>query len=558
MNLNTIANPYPRLHPHAIRKRRTWGRQLAAAAAFLILAACASPGGPGAERIVEGFFGGVAVDEPRAALIGRDVLAAGGSAADAAVAVYFALSVTMPSSASLGGGGVCLVHDAASATTKALEFLARRPGSIPPTANRPSAVPGNPRGFFALHSKYGRLRWEQLVAPAENLARFGDRVSRAFAHDLGAVEAALMGDSETRRVFGAADGQRLVREGEFLAQVDLAGVLSRLRVKGPGDFYGGPLASTLRDAVMEAGGSLSLDDLRLYTPRWLETIRLPFGNQTVHLAPPPAAAGGVAAQLWAILANDDRYQDATGAERPHLLAEAMLRTYADRGRWMADDGTSVEDPSALIAKDRIEAVMSGYRTDRHGPAEGLRPAPRGRPENPAATTFVTVDRDGSAVACALTLNNLFGTGRVARGTGIVIAAMPGQGGRGATSLGPMMVLNQIVNEFYFAAAAAGGVTAPTALINVALGTLIEGRRLEEAMAARRLHHGGVPDLVHYEQGYDRESLRHLLERGHRIAATGALGRVNAVHCPLGIPSNPKSCTVRADPRGFGLAAGAEE
>ena len=142
--------------------------------------------------LIEGFLGGVAADEPRAALIGRDVLSAGGSAADAATAVYFALAVTLPSSASLGGGGVCLVHDTPSARTEAIRFLARRPADVPPGTARPSAVPGNPRGFFALHSKYGVLRWEQVVAPAEGLARFGTPVSRALARDLKQVGTALL------------------------------------------------------------------------------------------------------------------------------------------------------------------------------------------------------------------------------------------------------------------------------------------------------------------------------------------------------------------------------
>ena len=103
---------------------------------------------------VSGFLGGVAADEPRAALIGRDVLSAGGSAADAATAVFFALSVTMPSSASLGGGGVCLAYDNRTKKTEALDFLPRAPRAIPAGTPRPSAVPGNVRGFFVLHAKY--------------------------------------------------------------------------------------------------------------------------------------------------------------------------------------------------------------------------------------------------------------------------------------------------------------------------------------------------------------------------------------------------------------------
>jgi gamma-glutamyltranspeptidase/glutathione hydrolase len=257
------------------------------------------------------------------------------------------------------------------------------------------------------------------------------------------------------------------------------------------------------------------------------------------------------------LTRDDDYDDAGDDERPHLFVEAALRAFADRGRWMGDDGTSRVGPGDLTSKTRLDALMANYRPDRHPPAAQLDPAPVPRLENPAATSFVVLDRQGSAVACALTMNNLFGNGRVAPGTGIVLAMPPGPGGRGPFSLGPMMVVNEHVNEFYFAAAAAGGVTAPTALLSVAVATLVGGKPLEEAMRAPRLHHGGAPDLVYFEQGYDRDRLGTLTGRGHRVGATHALGRVNAAFCSGALPPKPETCTVRTDPRGFGLAASAD-
>ncbi len=507
--------------------------------------------------IVEGFLGGVAADEPRAALIGRDVLSAGGTAADAATAVYFALSVTLPSSASLGGGGVCLVHDATSARTEALRFLVRRPAAVPPGTARPTAVPGNPRGFFALHSKYGVLRWAQLVAPAESLARFGTPVSRALAHDLGQVGDALLAEPGNRTLFGRRDGQGVLREGDFMTQVGLAAQLSRLRSLGPGDFYVGRLARTLVNAVAQAGGSLSAGDLRSFAPSWSDTVTVAFGNETAHFAPPPSAAGSVAAQMWALLTRDDGYDDSDIDERSHLFVEAALRAFADRGRWMNDDGSSRVVPGDLTSKARLNALMATFRSDRHVPAAQLDPAPVQRLENPAATSFVVLDRHGSAVTCALTMNNLFGNGRVAPGTGIVMAMPPGQGGRGPISLGPMIVVNKHVNEFYFAAAATGGVAAPTALLNVAAKTLVGEISLEDAVQAPRLHHSGAPDLVYFEQGFDRDRLGALTGLGHRIGATNTLGRVNAAFCSGGLPPKPETCTVKTDPRGFGLAASAD-
>nr|MBC8159411.1 gamma-glutamyltransferase [Alphaproteobacteria bacterium] len=308
---------------------RPW-RQFVVASALIFLTACAIEEEPqrGTIGFVEGFIGGVATDEPRAALIGRDILSAGGYAADAATAVYFALSVTMPSQAGLGGGGVCVVRNAVDQATKTLDFLARPPRQVPAGASRPSAIPGNPRGFFALHSKFGRLRWEELVGPAEALARFGSPVSRAFAADLAQVERALLAEAPSRRIFGHSSGKRVLREGETMTQIELAAVLGRLRREGPGAFYGGTMTRNFIEAVADAGGAMQAEDLRAYRPVWRETIAVPFGDLTAHFASPPGAAGGVGAGMWRMLSIDDRYKAADESEKPHLLAESAMRAYA--------------------------------------------------------------------------------------------------------------------------------------------------------------------------------------------------------------------------------------
>jgi gamma-glutamyltranspeptidase / glutathione hydrolase len=508
---------------------------------------------------VQGFLGGVAADEPLAAVEGRDILSRGGSAADAAVAVYFMLSVSMPSTASLGGGGVCIVRDPVGETTEVLDFLARPPKQIPAGASRPSAVPGNPRGFFALHSRFGRMRWEQLVARAENQARFGAPVSRAFANDLAQVGAALMAQPATRRIFGHASGKRLLREGETITQIELASFLGSIRRGGPGEFYTGALTRRFVEAVQEAGGSLELDDMRAYRPVWRQTLRVPFGDRTGHFAPPPAAAGTVAAQMFGILADDDRFAEASEDVRPHLLIEAALRAYAERASWLRPDGESAVDVAGLTSQERIGRLAQSIDSNRHTAASSLKPAPVERLENPSATSFVVIDRYGQTVACNLTMNNLFGTGRFAPGTGVLLAAQPGPAGRGPTSLGPMIVVNENVNDVYFAGTSSGGVTAPTSLINVAARTLLARQSLEDAMLAKRIHHGGVPDISFFENGISEAIQKSLQARGHRLARTPSLGRINAVHCGGGLRGNSDSCSILADvpPRGYGLATGAD-
>ncbi|MDA0240032.1 MAG: gamma-glutamyltransferase [Proteobacteria bacterium] len=542
-------------------------RQIAILGTALILAACGSDSGDRAvEGAVKGFIGGVATDEPRAALEGRRILSSGGSAADAATAMYFTLAVTLPSAASLGGGGVCLVFQPETKSKKTeksqvelLEFYAGTPSAIPETATRPSATPGNPIGFFALHSRYGDLPWGTVIANAEKLARFGTQTSRALVRDMAPVGPALLQDQESRRVFGGTDGRPLT-EGEFVRQPDLAAILSTIRTRGPGEFYRGNLARTLVSAALAAGGSLSLEDLRRYRPAWKEPVKTElkgiFASNTIYYASAPAAAGIVTAQMVEMVRRKGGFKGADNVERAHLLAETGMIAFSQRAGWMAPDFTSRVATNDLVSSERISALADLIDERRHLLPGNLKPPPVQLPENPSATSFVAIDRRGQAVACALTMNGLFGTGRIARGTGIVLAAAPG--GRGPVSLAPMMAINESTSQFLFAGAANGGAAAPTALAAVAARTILAEENLEAAMKAPRVHHGGAPDITFYEPGTSRAVLDGLKARGHRIGATPFLGRVNAASCPAGLPRNSASCSVVTDPRGHGLALSANE
>ncbi len=491
---------------------------------------------------VQGFLGGVAADEPRAALLARNTLSAGGNAVDAAVALYFALSVTLPSSASLGGGGVCLVFDWKAKKVEALDFTgtAADPG---PGGTPQSPVPGNARGMFALHAKYGNLRWQQLVSPAENLARFGNPVSRALVRDIGTGQ--WFRDGASRRIFTGAKGG-LVKEGGTIEQLDLAVVLSMIR-RATGDFYAGPFARRFVKSVRQAGGLLTAERLRRFLPRWRKTVPVSFGNLTAHF--PPTASGVTAAQLWAVLVARGFYRNASGDERGHVFVEAAMRAYADRGRWSGRQ----ESLTDMVSRSRVRRLMAGYDDGRHTPAASLNPAPAAYQGTAAATSFVVADKDGSGVTCTFTLNRLFGTGRVVPGTGIFLAAPPPPQSWGAPEMSTMLVLNQNIFDLFFLGAASGGAAAPTSLVHVALQSLVQKKSLRDAMFSRRLHHAGNPDQVLFERGERPQTLRDLTRRGHLTVEVPAQGRVNAFYCAKGLESIKSICDVRDDPRGVGLS-----
>ncbi len=491
-------------------------------------------------------FGIAVADEPQAALIGRDVLAAGGNAADAATAMYFMMAVTLPSAASLGGGGVCVVFDPGERKVHVLDFLPGPPKAVPATADRPTAVPGNVRGFFALQARFGRDRWAEILAPAETRARFGTPVSRALAGELAPVQAGLAADAGMRRVF--APRGTFVGEGDPIVQLDLATVLARIRAEGPGDFYTGQLAEKLVAGTAAAGGSLARDDLQAFVPTWRSPLIVTADDLAAHLPPPPPMAGAVSGQMWAMLAAHDRFADAPPGDRDAILADAALRAFAEADRLGLDrpGAAASSDPQAMVAQARIQPLLAAPvpRTPRRAASP--------RPENPSAAGLIAADAAGQAVACSVTLNNLFGTGRMAEGTGIVLAAMPDAGGRGSAMLTPMLVTDDGSRHFHFAATASGGVAAPEALIGTAARTLLAREPLAGAIAAPRLL--ALPELdgLLVEERMPAAAVDALRAQG-AVALTGNLGRVGAVVCADGLPGDDARCQGAADPRGAGLA-----
>jgi len=291
------------------RPRRQLGK-LALIAAFL-LSGCggseperenaANPSGIAANRaplsaLIGGVkFAAVSADESRAAEIGRDVLQAGGNATDAAVAMYFAMAVTLPSAASLGASGVCVVHDS---RTKVGEAFAFGPVSAPGGIRGVQiAVPtGGVRALTLMHARHGELRWEAAVAPAERLARLGVPVSRALSRDLQAGAVALGADGEARRIFGRGTGTA-VTEGDILIQTDLAATLGSIRQRGGADFFQGSLARLMSEQVAQLGGSMPLESIRSTVPQAGPPTSERYGGFRVYVAPAPMA-GALALAGW--------------------------------------------------------------------------------------------------------------------------------------------------------------------------------------------------------------------------------------------------------------------
>ncbi len=511
---------------------RCWGRK-----AVLGLAICATACSGGSARYagelysLDNFYGGIVADEPRAALVGRQVLAAGGNAVDALVAAYFVMSATMPSTAGLGGGGVCVLHrgEDDKIADEVLDFLPRA------AAGGLVAVPGSARGMAALQAKFGKLPWAQLVAPAESIAQTGEAASRALARDVALGEKKLRADPAMAALFTRADGSML-GEGDNLRQSELAGVLGQLRAKGPSELYGGVVGQQLVAAAQSIGAPLTIEDLRNYQVQVYEPLQIKWGDQLVFLPKPPAAAGISVAQMLIGL------NQSSSGNRAVFLAEASRRLMADRAQWMQPGGDVGQPVESLVAADHVGQVLQGA------------PAGGGLPENPFSAGIVAADAEGLGVACNFTMNGLFGAGRIAPGTGIILAPAPDERGFGFSALAPMIMANRNNGEFYYASAGSGGMAGALAEADLLHAVTQEKLSLEAAMLRPRVFFESGLDTAIYDVSGNEDPSAALAGAGFQVEQRNGVGRVNAIWCPGGSPTDPESCQLRNDFRGNGLAS----
>jgi gamma-glutamyltranspeptidase/glutathione hydrolase len=472
--------------------------------------------------------GGVVADEPRAVVAGRDILAIGGSAADAAVATYFALSVTLPTVAGLGGGGVCINWSAGSGSAEVIDFLPR------PTAGGAMTVPSNVRGMALLQARSGRLRWEQDIGPSETLARFGQPLSRAAAQALGDADPTKIGP-DAYALFTRGSG-KMAGEGTLLPQIQLAAVLARIRAAGAGDFYLGQVAHQLVANVGTAYGDLTLEDLRDSRPELAAPLSFELKDGRVFLPAPPASGGAVTADILAMLAYA-KYLDAPPPQRAHILAEATRRAIAAEARRIGGEAGEIGTAR------RAAELMGDFQPTRanDGSAIALPAA-----VTPPASGLVAQDGDGNAVACSFTMLSTMGTGQMIADSGIVSAPPPPPSG--VISMVPAVVSGGGSSpRLFLALATTGGAAAPS----VAAATILAIRGLNQApdaaIAQLRLYDGGGGVMLEPEAGDSAEALRAV---GHTLLPPASIGRENLIACPAG---GTERCSYLADPRGFGLA-----
>jgi len=555
------------------------------------LPAAAQPAGAGSrhDRVhpVLAEHGMVATQEAAATGIGVEVLRAGGNAVDAAVAVGFALAVTLPQAGNLGGGGFLLVHHAASGTTHAVDYRETAPaaahrdmflderGRVDHARARFShasaGVPGTVAGLALARERFGTVPLARLLAPVIALARNGVVVSRALAASLAAAAPRLRRDPDAAAIFLHPDG-RPWRAGEVLVQADLADTLERIAAQGPDGFYRGEVAARIAADMERDGGLITREDLAGYRPRMRAPVFGTYRGHVIASMPPPSSGGVHLLQILNLLEDFPLgFLGHGSADTVHLIAESAKLAYADRARHLGDADFVPVPVEGLVSKQYARRLRAGIDLDRARPSARIAPGRPGTAGGADTTHFSIMDRDGNVVANTYTLNFGYGSGRVAAGTGVLLnnemddfSAKPGvpnayglvggeanaiaPGKRPLSSMTPTIVFRE--GAPLLATGSPGGSRIITTTVQVIVNVIDHRMNLAEAVLAPRVHHQWLPDELRVEQGLSPDTLSLLRARGHEVVETAATGSANSV---LRVPGGFAGA---ADPRRRGaLAAG---
>jgi len=548
-------------------------------ACIALIFACSLPAGaqeqrralytpPAADAVhaVAAEHGMVVAQEKIAAQIGTDVLKHGGNAVDAAVATGFAMAVTYPRAGNIGGGGFMVIHSQDRHEDVAIDYRETAPAATTPeiflgadgkpdiAKSRDSAlgigVPGTVAGLAVALDKYGsgKFTLADLVKPAIALAKDGTDITDDLADTLPDWHRRLARWPSSAKIFSRADGTSL-REGDRLVQTDLAATLSAIAEQGARGFYEGPVAENLVKAIGDAGGTMTLDDLKSYQPVIRAPVRGTYRGYDIVAMPAPSSGGIVLLETLNMLEGFPMREMKQGsAPSLHVMIEAMKRAYADRARYLGDPAFVKAPIATLIAKDYAARQRAGIDPDHATPwTDALSATPPREGDN--TTHFSIVDSRGNAVSNTYTLNYSYGVGLIAEGTGVLLnnelddftaapgasnayglvgfeANLPGPGKRPLSSMSPTIVLKD--GKPVLVTGSPGGSRIISAVLQVIVDVLDYDMDVAAAVAAPRVHHQWLPDEVRVERGFPDDTLAALRAKGHRVVEPLSLTSANSI------------------------------
>ena len=542
-------------------------------------------------RVERSDAGMVVSEQWLASEVGRDVLAAGGNAVDAAIATGFALAVTHPAAGNVGGGGFMVIRFPDGGAT-ALDFREKAPAAAHPEmwltdgeysserhhlSHAAVGVPGTVAGFDKAHLLYGRLPWERLVYPAVALAQDGFEVSEGLAAGLaGLVERASRYEATVAQF--SKEGEPYAA-GDTLRQPDLGNTLRRVLLERSDGFYRGETARLIAQEMRREGGLITEEDLAAYRARERTPLRGTYRGYDVLSMPPPSSGGIALLAMLNILEGFDlTSMGHNTAPYIHHLSEAMRRAFRDRAEYVADMDFVDVPLHRLTSKEHAASLRGSIDPEAATPSN---PADVETGfESSETTHYSVVDGDGMAVAVTYTLEYSYGSGIVVPGAGFLLnnemgdfnagpglttetgligtapnLARPGQ--RMLSSMTPTILARD--GELAAVIGTPGGRTIINTVLQLVLNIVDFRMDPESVVTARRIHHQWLPDRIRIERGGTSEDAVALLEEmGHAVQMIGSQGRANSIlltpaGARIGVPDarNPDAGASGHDASGAG-------
>ncbi|KRE89513.1 gamma-glutamyltransferase [Frateuria sp. Soil773] len=492
---------------------------------------------------------------------GFEVLAKGGNAVDASIAVAAALSVVQPEASGMGGGFLALVHDAATGKDTFIDSREMAPQAVREadylkadgTPNRDTSlngplaagIPGFPAGVAYMSARYGKVPLSVSLQPAIRLAEQG-------FHPSGSLVRSIAHKAEVLRRYPASSGKfmpggKAPQEADLFRDPDQARTLRALAEKGADGFYKGTVAKELVRAVKAAGGTWTLADLAAYRTKERAPITLDYAGYRVVTAPPPSSGGVAIAEMLNILAPID-LKRMDEAHRIHYLVEAMRRAFRDHNEYLGDPDFVKMPLDMLLSPYYADGLRQSILPEQATKSAWL-PSVHAKQPGMHTTHYSIIDGDGNMVSMTATVNTTLGSGFVAGKTGILLnnemddfALVSGQpnafgliGGSANAPVGGKRMLSSMSPSFVIGKdrlaviGSPGGSTIITQVFEAILA-FVDGKSAGQITAQKRIHHQFMPDRIDIEKGSDipADVLAKLKAMGYEINDSETWGNMNVV------------------------------
>lgn len=510
-------------------------------------------------------------ESPAATRDAIQILAQGGTAADAAIVAALVAGVTAPTSSGIGGGGFLLAWEQAAGHPYCLDFRETAPsGLVPePFEHQPLppeqvghliGVPGEIKGLFALHQRSGKTPWAELVMRASKHATGGYFVGEHLAAMLKQAHTKLIVVPGLASLFYPQGKPALA--GMRLKNPALGQTLARIAYEGPDALYQGVIAEDIVETARKYGSPMTLADLAQYELKERTPLATEFEGATVYTMPAPSAGGLMLSEVLRLYSADElRHLGQSSPAYQHLLAEAMRGAIADRMRYAGDPDFEKVDLNSLLDQGRLDKRRAKISLER------THALPRFGLEEHGTHALITSDRDGNVVSLTTTVNRLFGAKVYAERSGIVLndelndfttqadvapfgldksPNRPRPGARPVSSMTPTLVVEN--GRVSFALGGSGGMTIPTNATQVLLNAWVFDHSAERAVSAPRIYIPTSKQSLLIDPGAKSEHITSLEERGEVVKTMPFL--TTAVQL---IKVKKGNVEAAADPRKHGLA-----